>query len=138
MPARVVPGGPDEWLSFARSDLALARIRKPRGGSWESLCFHAQQAAEKAVKAVYQAYGWPFRYTHDLRELLEGLESKGFVIPKRLRELPTLTRYAWESCYPGASEKIGGEHRQRAVKLAEKTVAWAEAELEKARGGALF
>jgi HEPN domain-containing protein len=40
-----------EWINRARSDLALARA-KPEGVYLEDLCFHAQQAAEKAIKAL--------------------------------------------------------------------------------------
>ena len=38
----------------------------PKGAFLEDLCYHAQQAAEKALKAVYRRNGWMFRYTHDL------------------------------------------------------------------------
>ena len=40
----------------------------PEGAFYEDLCFHAQQAVEKALKAVYQHNRWVFRYTHDLDE----------------------------------------------------------------------
>ena len=50
MPADPQPGSPDDWLRHARSDLALARSRKGRDVLYEHLCFHAQQAAEKAIK----------------------------------------------------------------------------------------
>jgi len=43
---------PRRWLENARADLALARSPLPLGGLYEHLCFHAQQAAEKSLKAV--------------------------------------------------------------------------------------
>jgi HEPN domain-containing protein len=46
------PGSPEEWLRYAQSDLKLASITLPSGVLLEALCFHAQQAAEKAIKAV--------------------------------------------------------------------------------------
>ena len=46
------PGSAGDWLRYARSDLELARIDKPEGVLLESLCFHTQQAAEKALKAA--------------------------------------------------------------------------------------
>jgi HEPN domain-containing protein len=70
---RPVPGSPQDWLAHARSDLTFARLPLPEGAFYEGLCFHAQQAAEKALKAVYQYYGWMFRYTHDLEELVSAL-----------------------------------------------------------------
>ena len=51
-----VPGSPEDWLARAIGDLALARVPLPEGGYYEDLCFHAQQAAEKAIKAVYKKH----------------------------------------------------------------------------------
>ena len=48
----LVPGSAEDWLRYAKSDLELARIEKPEGVLLENLCFHAQQAAEKTLKAV--------------------------------------------------------------------------------------
>lgn len=39
--------------------------------------FHAQQAAEKALKAVLAASGDDFPWTHDLRHLMDRLEATG-------------------------------------------------------------
>jgi len=61
----VTPGSPSDWLRRARSDLALAKMPLPDGTLYEDLCFHAQQAAEKAIKSVYRSQGCEFRYTHD-------------------------------------------------------------------------
>ena len=51
---RPTPGTPKDWLARAQGDLALAQISLPEGAYYEDLCFHAQQAAEKAIKAVYR------------------------------------------------------------------------------------
>jgi len=59
---RSAPGSPQEWLARAKGDLALASAPLPPGGFYEDLCFHAQQAAEKALKAIYQHHSWTFRY----------------------------------------------------------------------------
>ena len=40
------------WLSTARNDLEAATILKEHG-KYSLACFHAQQAAEKAVKALF-------------------------------------------------------------------------------------
>jgi len=55
-----IPGSAADWLARAKSDLAIAKAPLPQGAIYEDLCFHAQQAAEKALKAVYQHHGWPF------------------------------------------------------------------------------
>ena len=49
----VPPGSPREWIEHARSDLALARLgRDAQDVLPAQVCFHAQQAVEKALKAV--------------------------------------------------------------------------------------
>lgn len=45
-------GSPSMWLAYARSDLALARVGPGAEVLAEALSFHAQQAAEKGLKAV--------------------------------------------------------------------------------------
>lgn len=72
---RPAAGSAADWIMRARGDLAIASAPLPEGAFYEDLCFHAQQAAEKALKAVYQHLGWVFRYTHDLDELIRGLKK---------------------------------------------------------------
>ncbi|TAK24195.1 MAG: HEPN domain-containing protein [Chloroflexota bacterium] len=48
---RFAPDEPREWLNRSRSNLMRAR-RVEVGIYLEDLCFDAQQAAEKAIKAV--------------------------------------------------------------------------------------
>src|SRR5271157_3171165 len=49
---RYPPTDPREWLNRARSNLAMAQSDNT-GVVLEDLCYEAQQAAEKAVKAVF-------------------------------------------------------------------------------------
>jgi HEPN domain-containing protein len=50
---RLSPDEPREWLNRARSNLAKARNTPQVFEIYlEDLCFDAQQAAEKAIKAV--------------------------------------------------------------------------------------
>jgi HEPN domain-containing protein len=46
------PGSAHDWLRHAKSDLAVATQTKNADILLETLCFHAQQAAEKSLKAV--------------------------------------------------------------------------------------
>jgi len=56
MPPEVyAPGSPADWLRHAYSDLALASTMPLPQILLEQLCFHAQQAAEKALKAILVA-----------------------------------------------------------------------------------
>lgn len=125
-PGKSIPGSPLDWLARAKGNLALAKQRKPEDAFWEDQCFQAEQAAEKAMKAVYQHRGLLFRYTHDLEELGKGLEDAGVPIPPVVKEAVILTRYAFETRYPGPFEPVTEEEYQEAIRLAEAVVAWAD------------
>lgn len=124
-----IPGSAADWLDRANSDLALSRLALPEGALYEDLCFHAQQAAEKALKAVYQYHGWTFQYTHDLEELVTGLERQGLSVPPEVDEAVVLTSFAWEARYPSLSEPVTNVEHQEAVRHAEAVVAWADNEI---------
>ena len=83
-PERFPPDDPREWLNRARSNLAMAGNRVP-GAYLEDLCFQAQQAAEKAVKAVMILRNIDFPYVHNLALLLSMLEENGEDVPDRIR-----------------------------------------------------
>lgn len=125
-PKRRIPGSPADWLARARSDLALAKAPLPEGALYEDLCFHAQQAAEKAIKAVYRAQRHGFQYTHDIAELFNGLGREGIVVPQDIHEAVDLTEFAWEARYPGTGEPATEAEYRQAIALAERVVRWAE------------
>jgi HEPN domain-containing protein len=123
---RPVPGSASDWMARAQGDLALAKSPLPENGFYEDLCYHCQQAAEKAIKAVYQHKGWTFRYTHDLDDLLTGLNRKGVNIPQDVEEAAVLTDFAWETRYPGVHEPVTEEEYEEALCQAEQVLAWAQ------------
>ena len=125
-PRSKAPGTPPEWLMRAKSNLAVARGEKTEEIFWEDLCFNAQQAAEKALKAIFQHKGLLFRYVHDLEELITTLERSGVSIPSLVKEAEILTQYALETRYPGEGEPVDEEEYRRALELAEAVVHWAE------------
>ena len=84
-PERYPPDDPREWLNRAASNLALAKNRI-EGAYLEDLCFQAQQAAEKSIKAIMIKRDIDFPYVHDLRRLLALLQDAGEEIP------PTVVR----------------------------------------------
>ncbi len=132
-PEAPLPGSPEDWLSRARSDLALARAPLPKGAVYEDLCYHAQQAAEKAIKAVYRVNDMAFRYTHDLEELLRGLQGKGVATLAEMELVAELSDFAWEARYPRMLEPVGEDQYRVAITSAERVVAWAEAQVESAQ-----
>lgn len=124
-----IPGTSTEWLERAHSNLALAKVEKPDKTFWEDLCFNAQQAAEKALKAVLQDKKIVFRYIHDLDELLKKLRENGIEITDEIKPAILLTHYASTTRYPGHFEPATEEDYRKALSIAERVVAWAEANL---------
>ncbi|HEY7491329.1 MAG TPA: HEPN domain-containing protein [Candidatus Tectomicrobia bacterium] len=122
---RFWPDDPREWLNRARSNLARAKA-KLSGVYLEDLCFDAQQAAEKAIKALLIERGVVFPYVHDLARLVTLLEAAGQEIPEVVRRAEELTRYAVVTRYPGLAEPVTEEHYREAVTIAEAVVRWAE------------
>ena len=121
------PTGPQAWLSRARGNLTLAE----KGGRlkcilFEDLCFNAQQAAEKALKAVCLANSLDFPRTHSLVHLMDILEKSGVDIPQNVRDADILTQYAVQSRYPGIVEDITRDEYREALNLAAQVVFWAE------------
>lgn len=131
-PDATVAGTPGDWLRNAQGDLALARLRKTRGMLYEHLCFHAQQAAEKSIKAVLLSRGVAFPRTHDLAFLVDSLPA-GISLPPSLIDLPTLSKYAVQHRYPGEFLSVTARHRAHALRLAEQAVQWATRLLHKTR-----
>ena len=118
------PGSPAEWMRYANGDLALARGPIP-GIMLEILCFHAQQAAEKAIKAVLIEKGVRFSKIHVLERLIDLLPAD---IPRTadLLASASLTEYASVTRYLGMDEPVSEEAYRDAVRLAEAVVKWAE------------
>jgi len=129
MPERYPPEDPREWLNRARSDLLLAKS-KEKGIYLEDLCFHAQQAAEKAIKALLIKHGVEFPYVHDITELLTLLERGGHRIPESIRKVETLTRFAVFTRYPGIAAPITLEEYEEALTLAEEVIRWVQKQFE--------
>jgi HEPN domain-containing protein len=126
---RFPPDDPREWLNRARSNLVYAKA-KTRGVYYEDLCFQAQQAAEKAFKAVCLKYAIPFPRTHNLVDLIRLLEERGVSVPAPVRESGRLTDYAVEARYPGPAEPVTEEEYNVAIAQCEGVVAWAAGLLE--------
>lgn len=124
-PERFSPDDPREWLNRARSNFARAQA-KIMGVYLEDLCFDAQQAAEKAVKALLIKRGVTFPYVHDLAHLVTLLEEAGQEIPEFVRQAEALTRYAVVTRYPGLAEPVTEAYYQEAVAIAKAVLEWVE------------
>ncbi len=125
-PKKTSIGTPQDWLRRAKGNLARAKQSKPKEAFWEDLCFDAQQAAEKAVKAVLRFHRFDFPKTHDLRQLFTLLDSKGKAVPGEIWDAVDLADYAVETRYPGPAEAVTKKEYGEAVVLAQKVIKWAK------------
>lgn len=115
----------EEWLARARGNLARAKQPKLAEVFWEDHCVDAQQAAEKAVKAVLTLRGIDFPKNHDIAELLALLSPAD--VPDELWNADSLTEFAVVTRYPGRKPPVSEDEFHRALALAEQVVRWAEA-----------
>ncbi|OGP69034.1 MAG: hypothetical protein A2170_06225 [Deltaproteobacteria bacterium RBG_13_53_10] len=127
-----LPGSPEEWLSHARSDLKLAKLGKATPDILsQQTCFHAQQAVEKALKAVLFSHRIDFPLTHDIDELIDILDNAGISLPSEFSNAGILTPYAVETRYPGYWGEITDHDVDEAIQLSEKVVTWAKEKVSK-------
>lgn len=87
------------WLRYAEDDLRVAEILLEQSSVPRTSCFHAQQAAEKSIKAIFVFLQVDFPFTHDLDRLRDLLPGRWTV--KEMPDLAELSVWAVEPRYPG-------------------------------------
>lgn len=106
-----------DWLKKAENDLKSARLLIASDEElFDTVCFHSQQLAEKALKAFLTARNIEFPKTHNLL-LLSNLLLDVDVM-KYNEKLESLTKYAVESRYPGEYVEPGREDAEKAYLIA--------------------
>jgi HEPN domain-containing protein len=118
---------PDMWIRHAKSDQRMAEIALVSPEIlFEDTCFHAQQCAEKALKALLTHLEIPFPRTHAIEVLLDLLSAAAIEIPPNIDEAYMLTQCSVQTRYPGNWEAIDKEEAERAVLMAASVLKWAE------------
>ena len=117
------------WWRKGDSDLENARMCVDAGRALDTACFHAQQAAEKALKAVLCANAVEYPFTHNVQLLIDLLPA-GLSAPQTILAAADLTPYAVATRYPGEVEPVTAEERAEAVRVATIVVHWAESLLK--------
>ena len=94
-----------EWVEKAEGDFATARreLRVRQAPNYDAVCFHAQQCAEKYLKACLQEADIPFGRTHNLLTLLDLLLPVEPALGTLRPHLQVLTVFAVSVRYPGES-----------------------------------
>ena len=98
----------DRWFHTAKDDLDTSIVLK-KNNKFAHSCFHAQQAAEKAVKAI-----WYFEdadpWGHSVKKLIDDLEGINLVVyntlSKAIRLATILDRFYIPTRYPNGLPDI--------------------------------
>lgn len=94
-----------EWIDKAEGDFATAQreLRARNAPNFDAACFHAQQCAEKYLKARLQEAGIPIPHTHDLVALLTPLLAIEPGWSSLVSDLRALSVFGVVFRYPGVS-----------------------------------
>ena len=108
-----------DWLAKAATDLMVCERLLIEGAEFfEAVAFHAQQAAEKSLKALLVARQVEFPKTHDIERLLELVALDDRPLAEALIDAPELTPYGVEYRYPGEYAPISAETANACVSFA--------------------
>ena len=107
------------WVAKAENDLLnvrnnLAADRVP----WDTVCFHAQQAAEKMLKALLLQHGVPAPRTHDLAAVLEECAIRDGRAEALRQDCLVLNPYSVDSRYPAGFPEPDEREAREAVEAA--------------------
>lgn len=115
---------PALWMRFAHDDLHAAQSDV----ALHLCCFHAQQAAEKPIKAVLVLHDIDFPWVHDLAHLSALVPDN--LHATALDEAVVLTPYGTAARYPKRTSSYTTTLAAEAVELARAVVTWAASIIE--------
>jgi HEPN domain-containing protein len=121
----------NRWLHYAHDDLAAGVVLLERDELPPRIaCFHAQQAAEKAIKAALIFLQVHFPKTHNLVLLIEAL-PEGWRLKERPSSLSDLGEWAVEPRYPGDVPEATRQDAETAIEQARSVYETALRDLER-------
>ncbi|MCC6144143.1 MAG: HEPN domain-containing protein [Candidatus Hydrogenedentes bacterium] len=107
------------WVSKAEQDFAAASgLYSLDPPILYPACFHAQQAAEKYLKAILTARQARFPKTHSIALLLDLIRPLDANLEKRLQHAIALTPYGVQVRYPGDMPEPTDAETAAAIELA--------------------
>ncbi len=119
------------WLKKAENDLVTAnQTLLLSDGPTDTVCFHAQQAVEKALKALLIDQNISFPKIHDPLRLLDMVLPFVPGLEKRSERFAELSGYAVEMRYPSESFEPSREEAIHALDFAKEVVHEIEAYLQ--------
>ena len=115
------PDDPRTWIAKAESDLLNIRNNlKTEQIPWDTICFRAQQTAEKMLKAFVVSRGQVVSRTHDLEALLAQAIDAGGALEVLETDCRFLTPYAVLLRYPGLADEPSEQEGRQAVAAGER------------------
>lgn len=108
-----------KWINYAEEDLHLAKysLTLESGCPFRLTAYHAQQCAEKYLKAFLVFHQIDFPYTHSITRLLEICSS--LINTNEFTEAEMLTPFAITARYPGEDEEVTKEEALEAIRMAD-------------------
>ena len=121
------------WFEFANADLETADFlyEKQYPRQLEIICYHCQQAGEKAINAVYIAKEIPggIPRKHDLWFLLEQMKNVVDIPESIYDAAEKLDPYAIVFRYPGEN-RVDDYRAKQAIGLAKAIIDWVNQNIE--------
>jgi HEPN domain-containing protein len=109
------------WLEKATDDLrAAAHVLTANPPITSAVAFHAQQACEKALKALLAWHDKRFRKTHSLEELGEACLAISPSLADAIDGAVPLSEYAWRFRYPGELHELTVGEAEAALATAQR------------------
>lgn len=97
------------WLLEAQAGMRAAEhLLGIEQDDYSAVAFHAQQAAEKLLKALLVRHQIPFPKTHDIAQLLELVAQSTPSLCDELAPAALLTPFGVEFRYPGEETADAG------------------------------
>ena len=109
-----------DYLVLANDDLraAVALMKEPH--QYHNVCFHAQESAEKALKAVLLTDGLRFPKKHDVELLVDLIRQSRPDFPAFAEGAVVLSQYSVEARYRRAfRDEVDEEEAQQAIGFAQ-------------------
>ncbi len=98
---------------------ATHALKLGKGCPTDTVAFHAQQCAEKYIKAMLLLHGTEFPRVHDLEKLARLLPPH-ILETRPLNEQRILTNYTAITRYPGSYEPVTLNEARQAVRIARR------------------
>lgn len=122
-----------QWFEYAERDLGVAQFlfKNYLPTPYENICYQCQQAAEKALKALYLFLQIPggIPRTHDLSLLMDQMRKRVEIDDLLYDMADELTPYGTASRYPG-DLFYEADGTRKALQASEMIVAWVKQRIE--------